>query len=58
MWQYSARVLGVVGVGRMAVAEGHMVVVLRVDDFVAHRVKCCQGRDGGGLLWLMCTQWL
>ena len=36
MWQYWARVLGAVGVGRMAVAEGHMVVVLGVDHLVAH----------------------
>ena len=36
MWQYWARVLGAVGIGRMAVAERHMVVLLGVDHVVAH----------------------
>ena len=42
----------------MAVAEGHMLVVLGVDNLVAHAGQRAMGPGRGGRLWLNVTQWL
>ena len=60
MWQQGARMLGAVGVGKMAAAEEHALVVMRVAHLVAHQsagdragagVDCCgsEARIGCGL---------